>query len=129
MEETRRENDEIRADIERSASALLKKMGFEPHAKGYHYIRTAIVMSVFKNELMYNITNLLYPAVAKVHNTTAVKVEAGIRHAIERVCDRGNREFLSMYFGYSIENRADKPTNGEFVARIADDIYVNHPNC
>ena len=126
MKEKRSENNGIRAEVEKATSVLLKEMGFEPQAKGYHYIRTAIVMSVFKNELMYNITNLLYPAVAEVHVTTVVKVEAGIRHAIERVCDKGETELLSSYFGYNISSRLDKPTNGEFIAKVADELYVKY---
>ena len=126
MKEKERQNEEKRNEIKSEVSQLLKKMGVSPQEKGYHYVRTAIIMSIFKNELMHNITKLLYPMVAEAHQTTVVKVEAGIRHALERVCDRGNKEFLSSYFGYNIESRADKPTNGEFIAKVADEVYVKY---
>ena len=69
-------------------------------------------------------TKLLYPTVAKKHNTTASRVERAIRHAIEVAWDRGNIDVLDSYFGYTIQNERGKPTNSEFIAMISDKLRL-----
>lgn len=70
------------------------------------------------------VTKLLYPAVAKVFQTTPSRVERAIRHAIEVAWDRGDVDILNSYFGYTIHNGRGKPTNSEFIAMLADKIRL-----
>ncbi|MBP5662561.1 MAG: sporulation initiation factor Spo0A C-terminal domain-containing protein, partial [Clostridia bacterium] len=48
------------------------------------------------------------------------KVERAIRHAIEVAWTRGKIESINEIFGFRVYGRNDKPTNGEFIALIAD---------
>ena len=68
---------------------------------------------------------MLYPTVAKKHETTTTKVERAIRHAIEVAWARGNIDVQSKVFGNTISVNKGKPTNGEFIAMIANEIRIN----
>ena len=74
--------------------------------------------------LITGITKELYPNVAKMHQTTAPKVERAIRHAIEVSWGRGRLDLIEKTFGYTINPERGKPTNSEFIAMVADKIRM-----
>ncbi len=111
-------------DLELMITEIIHQIGVPAHIKGYHYLRDAIILSVNNPEYINSITKLLYPTVAKMHNTTSSRVERAIRHAIEVAWDRGDVDVLDSYFGYTINNGRGKPTNSEFVAMIADKLRL-----
>lgn len=115
-------NDEH--DLELIVSDIMHQIGVPAHIKGYHYLRSAIIMSVNSPDMMNSITKILYPTVAKTYKTTASRVERAIRHAIEVAWDRGDVDVLSSYFGYTIQNSRGKPTNSEFIAMISDKLRL-----
>ncbi len=78
-----------------------------------------------KPTLINAITKELYPCIAKEFETTASKVERAIRHAIEVAWSRGKIENINEIFGYNIYTKNDKPTNGEFIALIADKLIID----
>ena len=71
-------------------------------------------------ELMSRITKELYPGIAHRFGTTSSKVERAIRHAIEVAWNRGRIDALDEAFGKNVCALDDKPTNGEFIALVAD---------
>ncbi len=100
--------------------------GIPAHIKGYHYLREGIRM-VFNNpELINHLTKELYPCIAKQFSTTSSKVERGIRHAIEVAWERGKIENINQFFDCKIYSKYDKPTNGEFIALVADRLLMKH---
>lgn len=103
---------------------ILHQIGVPAHIKGYHYLRSAITLSVNTPDIINAVTKQLYPTVAKKYETTASRVERAIRHAIEVAWDRGDVDVLNSYFGYTIHNGRGKPTNSEFVAMIADKLRL-----
>jgi len=72
------------------------------------------------------VTKVLYPTVAKMHQTTASRVERAIRHAIEVAWSRGKLDTLDELFGYTVNGGKGKPTNSEFIALIADTIRLEY---
>ena len=111
-------------DLEFMITEIIHQIGVPAHIKGYHYLRDSIVLSVNDPEYINCITKLLYPTVAKMHNTTSSRVERAIRHAIEVAWDRGDVNVLDSYFGYTINVGRGKPTNSEFIAMIADKLRL-----
>ena len=111
-------------EIERHVSNILKKLGMPAHIKGYRYVRDAIIFAFEHPDTMDKVTKVLYPTIAKHFDTTPSRVERAIRHAIEVAWDRGNSDVLNNYFGYSIKSDRGKPTNSEFIAMIADKLYL-----
>ena len=78
--------------------------------------------------MLFRSTKVLYPTVAKKHQTTASRVERAIRHAIEVAWSRGKLDTLDDLFGYTVSNGKGKPTNSEFIALIADTIRLEYKN-
>ena len=102
--------------------ATLLELGTPDRVLGHKYLIDAIVMVIENPDYIKQITSILYPDVAKKYNTTASRVERAIRHAIEITWDRGDVDVLTKYFGNTISITKGKPTNGEFLARIANEL-------
>ena len=110
--------------LDEKITAIFLSVGIPAHIKGYHYLREAIRMVYFNPELISKITKELYPGLAKRFNTTASKVERAIRHAIEVSWTRGKIENINKLFGFNVYGKNDKPTNGEFIALVADKLII-----
>jgi two-component system response regulator (stage 0 sporulation protein A) len=77
-------------------------------------------------ELLSGITKELYPGIAQKFNTTPSRVERAIRHAIEVAWSRGRIDTINKLFGYTIHDEKGKPTNGEFIAMVADKLRMQN---
>ena len=111
--------------IDKQISKIFVSIGIPPHIKGYQYLRTAIKMCVKDTTAISAITKRLYPDVAKEYDTTPSKVERAIRHAIEVCWNRGKIDSINNIFGHCVYTAADKPTNGEFIALLADKLLLD----
>ena len=114
-------------ELERYITEIMLDIGVPAHLKGYHYLRDAILLSGRDMEVVSSVTKLLYPTIAKRFKTTDQKVERAIRNAIEVSWTRGNVETFERLFGYSVQSGKNRPTNSEYIARIADKIRLFIP--
>lgn len=114
--------DRLMAEI----TDILRDMGIPASLRGYQFIREAIYISVRDPGVLNYVTKELYPAVARVYQTTPEKVERAMRHAIEISWDRGDLDSIHRIFGYTVSGIKGKPTNSEFVAMIADHLALKH---
>lgn len=107
---------------EQKLDKVLLDCGLRDNLLGTDYVRRAVA----NYRPGMSLTKELYPVIAAAANTTPSRVERAMRHAIESGFDRCgyNDEVLSM-FGNTIDPSTGKPTNGEFVARIARLINEN----
>lgn len=121
-----RKREEERKPLETRVTDMIHEIGIPAHIKGYHYLRDAIIMAVEDMDVLNAITKILYPTVAKKHQTTASRVERAIRHAIEVAWSRGKLDVLDELFGYTVSNGKGKPTNSEFIALVADTIRLEY---
>ncbi len=115
-------------NLEADVTNIIHEVGVPAHIKGYQYLRDAIIMSVNDMEMLNSITKILYPTIAKRHQTTPSRVERAIRHAIEVAWSRGKMDTIDELFGYTVSNGKGKPTNSEFIALIADKIRLEYKN-
>ena len=113
-------------NLELDVTNIIHEIGVPAHIKGYQYLRDAIILSVEDMEMLNSITKILYPTIAKKHQTTSSRVERAIRHAIEVAWSRGKMDTIDELFGYTVNNGKGKPTNSEFVALIADKIRLEY---
>ncbi len=113
-------------ELERYITNIMLDIGVPAHLKGYHYLRDAILLSGKDMEVVSSVTKLLYPTIAKRFKTTDQKVERAIRNAIEVSWTRGNVETFEKMFGYSVSSGKSRPTNSEYIARIADSIRLDY---
>ena len=112
------------SDLEIDITNIIHEVGVPAHIKGYQYLRDAITMVVDDMDLLGAVTKELYPAIAKLNNTTPSRVERAIRHAIEVAWNRGKIETIDTLFGYTVHTDKGKPTNSEFIAIIADKLRL-----
>ena len=112
-------------ELERYITEIMLDIGVPAHLRGYHYLRDAILLSGKDMEVVSSVTKLLYPTIAKRFKTTNQKVERAIRNAIEVSWSRGNTETFEKMFGYSASSVRTRPTNSEYIARIADKVRLD----
>lgn len=122
------ENTYNSGNLETDVTDIIHEIGVPAHIKGYQYLRDAIILSVNDMEMLNSITKILYPTIAKRHQTTPSRVERAIRHAIEVAWSRGKMDTIDQLFGYTVSNGKGKPTNSEFIALIADKIRLEYKN-
>ena len=119
-------NEYMEQNLENDVTQMLHEIGIPAHIKGYQYLRDAIVISVQDQEMLTSVTKILYPSIAKKHQTTPSRVERAIRHAIEVAWSRGKMDTINDLFGYTVSTGKGKPTNSEFIALIADKIRLDY---
>ena len=110
--------------LEERISNIFITVGIPAHIKGYQFLREAIKMAIKNPEIINSITKELYPSIATRFDTSASKVERAIRHAIEVAWNRGKIENINSVFGIKVYTNNEKPTNGEFIALVADKMLL-----
>ncbi len=110
--------------LDERIAGLFLTIGIPAHIKGYQFLREAVKMVMDQSDMINRITKELYPGIGRRFNTTASKVERAIRHAIEVAWSRGRIEVLNQAFGNNVCSLDDKPTNGEFIALVADKLSL-----
>ena len=110
--------------LEEKITNIFITVGIPAHIKGYYFLREAIKMAIENPEVINSITKQLYPSIAERFDTSASKVERAIRHAIEVAWNRGKIENINSVFGVKVYSNNEKPTNGEFIALVADKMLI-----
>jgi len=104
---------------------ILYQIGVPARSKSYEYVREGIRLAVNDPRVMNSITKVLYPSIAEKFSTTSLRVERGIRHAIEVTWLQGDIDALEKCFGYTPHNLRNKPSNSEFIAVIAGKLSLD----
>ena len=110
--------------MEEKITNIFITVGIPAHIKGYQFLREAIKLAIANPGIINSITKKLYPTIAEKYSTSASKVERAIRHAIEVAWNRGKIENINNVFGLKIYSSNEKPTNGEFIALVADKMLI-----
>ncbi len=111
-------------NLDEKLANIFISVGIPAHIKGYQFLREAIKLAIDTPDIINSITKKLYPAIANRFDTSPSKVERAIRHAIEVAWNRGKIENINSLFGIKIYSSHDKPTNGEFIALLADKMIM-----
>ncbi len=119
-----RQNFNREKSLEEKITNIFITVGIPAHIKGYQFLREAIKIAVKNPQVINSITKKLYPSIADLYDTSASKVERAIRHAIEVAWDKGKIENINRVFGLKVYDTHEKPTNGEFIALVADKMLL-----
>lgn len=111
-------------NIDDIISHNLTNIGVPANLIGYRYMITAIKHVIDDESSLEGITKILYPDVAKIHNSTPQRVEKAIRHAIEVAWARNDSNKQITEFKYSIKPGKLRPTNSEFLAVMSRQIKL-----
>ncbi len=110
--------------VDEQVTNIFLTLGIPAHIKGYQYLREAVRLVTEDHEIINRITKELYPAIARRFDTSASKVERAMRHAIEVAWSRGRLDAVNRMYGYKVFSPEDRPTNGEFIALVADKLAM-----
>ena len=118
--QSEKEEAKRRVDVQARIEWVLRDLGVADHWMGYAYLCTAVTILLEMPDVGHAITTVLYPRVAKIHKTVPTAVERCIRHAIETGWMRCDCRTQEKYFGNQINPERAKPTNAQFLNRVAN---------
>lgn len=99
---------------------LLMTLGFSAKLAGYGYLLDAIPLYV--KDPSQAITKELYVAVGELRKKEASLVERSIRSAIDKAWRERNDAIWRQYFRCAPDGTVIRPSNGNFIARVAQAI-------
>lgn len=106
------------------AGKLLDRIRMGAHLNGYAYLCYGVALVCMDGTLLRGITTHIYPMIAQHFDTSSRRVERSIRHAIETTFNAGDYQAIYEIFGNTIDPQRGKPTNGEFVAQLAERVRL-----
>ena len=107
-------------DPETRVSSLLLTLGIPPKLRGYAYLCHAVTL--YQADPLQSVTKVLYPEVAKRCGCAAMHVERSIRNAIDTGWKRRDDHVWKLYFPPDGTGQIARPTNGDFISRLADSL-------
>ena len=110
--------------VDKRIMEIFLSIGISAHLQGYHYLKEAIKLVINEPQCINSVTKTMYPKIAEKCDTTACRVERGIRHALETSFAKGKMIKLNGILGLDVLSEGEKPTNSEFVALLADIINL-----
>lgn len=99
---------------------MLARIRMGMHLDGYAYLCYGVPLVCWDAALVRALTTRVYPMIARHFQTDPRRVERSIRHAIETTFNTGDYRAIYELFGNTIDPQRGKPTNGEFIALLAE---------
>lgn len=118
--------EKAQSTSEQVIQTVLNQFGVKHSINGYLYLVSAVKRCLMDRKKLNNVVKGLYTEVAEEYETTTMRVERAIRHAIESSWERGNMNVINNVFGYTVLAAKGKPTNTEFIALLTDFISLHY---
>ena len=116
----RQEDGDFTGDVKR-LEALLDALGVPEHP-GRECLRRAVALAWADRRTLRALRASLYPRACAETGLTPVQAERAIRHAIDVAWREGAIEQQHRVFGETIDARRGKPTCGEMIAQLAEEL-------
>lgn len=113
----------IQPDVRATVSNMLLALRIPTKLRGYVCAREAILYLMRSPGI--SVTKELYPAVAALCEGTPAQVERAIRGAIHAGWMLGQTEVWGQFFAKSADGTIRRPSNAEFLSRIADFLALD----
>ncbi len=108
-------------EINNFVEDLLLSISFRNSQVGRVYLHDCLVLACLENKPMINLSDDIYPVIAKQYNTTIANVSKAIRHCLITCFNDGNLKRINRIFRCEIVGNVP-PTNAEFITTIV--IFV-----
>lgn len=105
-----------------AVSSILLSLGMPTNRKGFRYCRQAVLMMA--DDPSAQVTKEIYPTIGKQCGTSKTAVEKAIRSAIDTAWENRNNDLWRQYFVPAPNGQVPRPTNAQFLTRIADAIAM-----
>lgn len=112
----------VQPDVRATVSNVLLALRIPTKLRGYVCAREAILYLMRSPGM--SVTKELYPAVAALCDGTPAQVERAIRGAIQAGWTQGTGEAWEQFFTRRADGTIHRPSNAEFLSRIADFLSV-----
>ena len=110
--------------IDRYLSNLFLQIGIPANKHGFRFLRESVRLVLMEPDLQHQLMRGLYPQVARRFNTSVYCVEHSMRCAITAAWNRGRPELVEKLLGRGVITPYDKPTNGEMIALVAENVRL-----
>ncbi len=97
---------------------LMLALRFRNCLVGRAYLRDCLVQVCLYDKLTVNLTDEIYPVIAKRYSTTVANVCKAIRHCLITCFNDGNLKLVNRIFHCNIVGNTP-PTNAEFITTMA----------
>lgn len=112
--------------LERRAVELLRLLGVAPNLSGTRYLQRALELKVHSPQS--HATKELYPVISREFSVGDPRlVERSIRNAIEKAWKSRNDLLWQFYFPVGEDGTVKKPSNTEFISRLAQLLRLAQP--
>lgn len=113
-----------RCDIQYVISVVLLELEVPTKFDGFDYLVNAIAL--YYKDPAQMITKGLYAAVADLYHgrVEASHVESSIRTAVKAAWKRKKDDIWKLYFPFEADGKIKRPSNAEFISRIARVLQV-----
>ena len=112
----------INRQIMHDISLLLQDLGIFPRLVGYQYLRECIFECIQNHDVARkNVTQHLYPSVAKIYRKSEISIIRGMGYAIKASWNSRNETFNEVFGCIS-----RKPTHSKFIFTVADYLQLQH---
>lgn len=105
-----------------AVSSILLALGMSTHKKGFRYCRMGVLM--LAEDPSRQVTKEIYPVIAREFGTSSTAVEKAIRSAIDSAWSQRSNELWRQYFTPASSGQVPRPTNTEFLSRLADALEM-----
>ncbi len=119
----------IKQELELRISEMLREIGIPVRLMGYRCIADALLTVRESTDCIHGKTEEMYKYLARRHGTTPRRVERNMRSAITVAFDRCTPSVMEKYFGNTVSFDRARPTNGEFLACLAEKLIFEFRLC
>ena len=117
-------NHQLSNHVDRYLSNLFLQIGIPANQMGYRFLRESVRLVLQNPSLQHRLMRGLYPQVAEQFHTSVYCVEHSMRCAITSAWNRGRPELVEKLLGRGVMTAYDKPTNGELIALVAENLRL-----
>ncbi|MFI3166776.1 MAG: sporulation initiation factor Spo0A C-terminal domain-containing protein [Bacillota bacterium] len=113
--------------MEEKICKFLLTAGFKQKHRGFEYIKYGIHKFIDNNYNPKVLGGALYHELSTINGKTSKTIEKNITCAIESAYLRGDMEYLGL-MGLIFDNQRGRPTNSEFIATSAINLFLIDDN-
>ena len=109
---------------ERLSMALLRTLDASKRLRAWAFLPQMCALTVIHPPLLMDLQHGLYPLVARETGMTPSGVERSMRLWVESAWMHGDLDAIDRLFGASVDPEKGKPTNREFLCRVAERVTL-----
>ena len=104
--------------------SVLHQLGIGKTYSGYDYILRSIELIMLNEEVLSNVTKILYIDIAKEYHTSQTCVERNIRKVIEVIWKHADENRVKIQHIFGEKYLTNKPSNKEFLELLYEYIKL-----